>query len=61
MTVASFSPLIMTTVPCIFFENEEGDAFPFYHTPQDDWQHVRFDTYLPLFRLVTDFIEEISR
>jgi len=54
-------PFAVRGVPCIFLENEEGDAFPFYHTPQDDWQHVRFDTYLPLFRLVTDFIGEISR
>ena len=54
-------PFAVRGVPCIFFENEEGEAFPFYHTPQDDWQHVRFDTYLPLFRLVTDFVKEISQ
>lgn len=49
-------PFAVRGVPCIFFENEEGDAFPFYHTPQDDWQHVRHDTYEPLFRLITEFL-----
>lgn len=49
-------PFAVRGVPCIFFENEEGDAFPFYHTPQDDWKHVRHDTYEPLFRLITEFL-----
>lgn len=50
-------PFAVRHVPCIFLENEEGDAFPFYHTPQDDWQHAVFDSYEPVFKLVTDFIE----
>ena len=50
-------PFAVRHVPCIFFENEEGDAFQWYHTPQDDWQHAVFDSYEPVFRMVTDFIE----
>jgi hypothetical protein len=39
------------------FENESGDAFQYYHTVNDDWEHAVFDTYEPLFRLVRGFIE----
>ena len=53
-------PFAVRGVPCIFLENEEGDAFPFYHPPQDDYHHVRFDTYLPLFHLITDFLQAIG-
>lgn len=49
-------PFAVKGVPCILFENESGDAFPFYHTPKDDMQHFRFETYEPLFKLITDFI-----
>ena len=44
-------------VPCIFLENEKGDAFQYYHTIYDTYKTVRFDSYEPVFRLVTDFIE----
>ena len=44
-------------VPCIFFENEKGDAFQYYHTIYDNWEHVVTDSYEPTFRLVRDFIE----
>ena len=50
-------PFAQRHVPCIFLENEEGDAFKYYHTIYDDWQHAVFDSYEPVFRLVTDFIE----
>ena len=49
-------PFAQRQVPCIFFENEKGDAFQYYHTPQDDWKHAVFDSYEPVFRLVVDFI-----
>ena len=52
-------PFAVRGVPCIFFENEEGDAFQWYHTPQDNIKTVRFDTYEPLFRLITDFVETL--
>ena len=45
-------------VPCIFFENEKGDAFQYYHTIFDNWEHVVTDSYEPTFRLVRDFVEE---
>ena len=49
-------PFAVRGVPCIFVENKEGDAFPFYHTTEDNWQHAVTDSYEPLFRLVVDFI-----
>lgn len=50
-------PFALRHVPCILFENESGDAFQYYHTVNDDWEHAVFDTYEPLFRLVRDFVE----
>ena len=50
-------PFAKRHVPCIFLENQEGTAFPYYHTIYDDWQHAVFDSYEPVFRLVTDFID----
>lgn len=44
-------------VPCIFLENEKGDAFQYYHTIYDDWEHAVTDSYEPTFRLVRDFLE----
>ena len=49
-------PFARRGVPCIFLENEEGDAFQFYHTIYDDWKHAVFESYEPVFKLVTDFI-----
>jgi hypothetical protein len=51
-------PFATRHVPCIFLENQEGDAFPYYHTIYDDWKHAVFDSYEPVFRLVTDFVGE---
>ena len=51
-------PFATRHVPCIFLENEDGDAFPFYHTIYDNWKHAVFDSYEPVFKLVTDFIEQ---
>lgn len=50
-------PFAKRHVPCIFLENEEGDAFQFYHTPLDNWSNAVFDSYEPVFRLVTDFVD----
>jgi len=50
-------PFATRHVPCIFLENEEGDAFQYYHTIYDTYQTVRFDSYEPVFRLVRDFVE----
>ena len=50
-------PFALRHVPCILFENESGDAFQYYHTINDNWEHAVFDTYEPLFRLIRDFVE----
>lgn len=50
-------PFAVRRVPCIFLENEEGSAFPYYHTPADNSKTVRWDSYEPVFKLVTGFIE----
>ena len=51
-------PFATRHVPCIFLENEEGDAFQYYHTIYDDYKHAVFDSYEPAFRLITDFISQ---
>ena len=51
-------PFAEKGVPCIFFENEEGSTFPFYHTAQDDMSRFVDCTYEKIFRLVTDFIRK---
>ena len=51
-------PFAVRHVPCIFLENEEGDAFPYYHTVFDNWKTAVFDSYEPVFRLVTEFVEQ---
>lgn len=50
-------PFATRHVPCIFLENEKGDAFQYYHTIFDTYKTVRFDSYEPVFRLVRDFVE----
>lgn len=51
-------PFAVRGVPCIFLENEEGSAFQYYHTPNDNIKTVRWDSYKPIFKLVTGFIAE---
>ena len=51
-------PFALRHVPCIFFENEEGDAFKYYHTPYDTYENARFDSYEPIFKMVRDFVEK---
>ena len=50
-------PFASRHVPCIFFENEDGDAFKYYHTIYDTYENAIFSTYEPVFKIVTDFIE----
>ena len=50
-------PFAVRGVPCIFLENEEGSAFQHYHTPADNGKTVRWESYEPVFKLVTGFIE----
>ena len=49
-------PFAVRGVPCIFLENEDGSAFPHYHTPADNMKTVRWESYVPVFRLITEFI-----
>ena len=49
-------PFASRNVPCIFFMNEGGDAFKYYHTVHDTWKNSIFTNYEPTFRLITDFI-----
>ena len=51
-------PFATRHVPCIFLENENGDAFPYYHTIFDNWKTAVFDSYEPVFKLVTDFVDK---
>ena len=50
-------PFAVRGVACIFLENKEGSAFPHYHTPADNLKTIRWDSYEPLFKLVTTFID----
>lgn len=50
-------PFAVRHVPCIFFENEQGDAFKYYHTIYDNYKNAVFDSYEPVFKIVTDFVE----
>lgn len=51
-------PFARRHVPCIFLENQEGDAFPYYHTIFDTYETVSFASYEPVFMLVRDFVEK---
>ena len=51
-------PFAIRGVPSIFLENQEGSAFPHYHTPADNFKTVRFESYEPVFKLVTGFIDK---
>ena len=51
-------PFAKRGVPCIFLENQEGDAFQFYHTIYDTFETAVFTSYAPVFNLITDFIAQ---
>lgn len=53
-------PFAQKGVPCILFEQEEGDYFQYYHTPQDNMEHFCAVTYPLVFKLVTKYIEETT-
>lgn len=42
------------------FEQINARKGYFYHTIYDNWQHAVFDSYAPVFNLVTDFIGQYS-
>lgn len=49
-------PFAQKGVPCILFEQQDGDCFQYYHTPQDNMKHFCTESYPKVFRLVTEFI-----
>mgnify|MGYP002522167411 CR=1 FL=1 len=50
-------PFAERHVPCIFLENQEGSAFPYYHTIFDTFENAVFVSYEPVFQMVRDFVE----
>ena len=50
-------PFAERHVPCIFFMNEGGDAFKYYHTVYDTWKNAIFTNYEPTVKLIMDYIE----
>ena len=50
-------PFAVRRVPCIFFMNEYGDAFKYYHTVYDTWENAIFTNYEPTVKLIMEFIE----
>ena len=50
-------PFAERHVPCIFFMNEDGDAFKYYHTVYDTWENAIFSNYEPTVKLIMDYIE----
>lgn len=53
-------PFAQKGVPCILFEQEEGDYFQYYHTPQDNMEHFCTVSYPLVFGVVTKYIEETT-
>ena len=51
-------PFATRNVPCIFFMNEHGDAYKYYHTVHDTWENAIFTSYEPVFNLIKEFIEK---
>lgn len=49
-------PFAVKGVPCIFFMNEHGSAFQYYHTPDDNYRTMKSDSYEPVFKLVVEAI-----
>lgn len=53
-------PFAVRDVPCIFFMNEDGDAFKYYHTVYDTWENAIFTNFEPTFNLLVDFIDKFE-
>ena len=49
-------PFAERNVPCIFFMNEHGDAFKYYHTIYDTWENAIHSNYEPTFSIIKEFI-----
>ena len=51
-------PFAKRNVPCVFFMNEHGDAYKYYHTIHDTWENAIFTNYEPTFKLIKDYIDK---
>jgi len=45
-------------VPVVFFMNELGIAYKYYHTVYDTFENHIFSNYEPTFKLIKDFINK---
>ena len=54
-------PFAVRGVPCIFLMNENGSAFPYYHTPNDNLRTVKYDSYVPVFTIVTRMVSRFGK
>ena len=52
-------PFAENGVPCIFFMNHEGSSYPFYHTPNDNPETVRYESYPSVFKLICTFLKKL--
>ena len=53
-------PFAVRNVPCVFFMNEGGDAFKYYHTVYDTWKNAIFTNYEPTVKLIMEYINSID-
>ena len=53
-------PFAVRGVPSIFFMNEGGDAFKYYHTVYDTFENAIFCNYEPTFKLLVEFIDRFE-
>ena len=49
-------PFAQRGVPCIFFMNENGDAFKYYHTVYDTWENRILCNIEPTIDLIKEFM-----
>lgn len=49
-------PFAVRKVPALYIM-VDGDAWSVYHTPLDDFDHIYTNRYLPLFQLITAFVD----
>ena len=51
-------PFAKKNVPVVFFMNEHGDAYKYYHTVHDTYENHIFSNYEPTFKLIENFIKK---
>ena len=51
-------PFAKKNVPVVFFMNEHGDAYKYYHTVHDTYENHISTNYEPSFKLIEDFIKK---